>query len=111
MNEIDIEKLITAEQRRRQSADRAHLQWLADAQRGDLKRWSTQRRRVARSVALVLLVAIPTTYAMILPQRGASPVLCNLRGDKLLVIDRACSPLGNCSNRPVADWMHTVGVN
>jgi len=111
MKEQDIEQLLAAEQRRRQAADRDHLRQLAQEQGADLGRWCAHRRMVVRTVALVLLVAVPAVYAALLPQRDPASVLCNQRGDELLVIDRACSALGNCEDRPVSLLLQNMEDN
>lgn len=110
MNEQEIEKLIMAEQRRRQLADKTHLQQLAYEQSGDLRRWSARRRMVVRLMAVVFMLAIPSAYAMILPQREAKQVICNLHGDEQLVLNRACSSVGICENRPVVGWMQSLNI-
>lgn len=108
MKEYDIEQLIATEQRRRQEADREHLQQLAREQGADLGHWCAQRRTVVRAVAMVVLVAIPSVYAMLLPQREAEHVLCNRSGEEMLVLNRACGALGNCEKQHMNDYMLTM---
>ncbi len=108
MKEQEIVQLIAAEQRRRQEADREHLLKLAREQGGDLKGWCARRRMAARAVAAALLVAVPSVYTLLLPERKAAAVLCNQRGEEMLVLNRACSTVGNCENRQLNVWMHTM---
>ena len=106
MENIDITQLIEAEQARRHAADEAHVRQLARQQRADLGRWCATRRTVVRSVAMVVLLAVPGIYAMLLPQREPDMVLCNIPDDKPLVVTRACSALGNCGDRQVINMMN-----
>lgn len=102
--EDKVFRLIEAEQVRRRRADAAHLQRLSRELGGDVQGWCATRRRALRVAAMALLLLLPGCYALLLPQRvDDSHVLCNLRGDEQLVVNRACSSLGNCGNRLVSN--------
>ena len=107
MEEKDILQLIEAEQARRRAADAAHVRRLAREQRGDLGAWCSARRHALRAAAMVVLLALPAGWYMLLPQRTDDrQVLCNIPADKPLVVARACSALGNCSDRQVINMMN-----
>ncbi len=105
--EDNVFRLIEAEQVRRRRADAAHLQRLSRKLGGDVQGWCATRRRALRVAAMALLLLLPGCYALLLPQRvDDSHVLCNQRGDELLVLNRACSSLGNCDNRLISSVLY-----
>lgn len=86
--------------------DREHLQTMADELNQGLREWSASRRRVWRTVALVVAVVLPIGWYMLLPQRvDDRRVMCNIPGDEGLVLNRACTALGNCDSRSVAGML------
>lgn len=102
MEEKDILQLIEAEQVRRRAADAGHVRRLAREVGGDLGAWCSTRRHALWAAAMVLLVLLPAGWYMLLPQRvDDRQVLCNLRGEEQLVLNRACSAVGNCGERLV----------
>lgn len=110
MKEDDVLKLIEAEQRRRRAADAGHMRRLSREVGGDLGAWCSARRHAVRAAAMALLVLLPGTLFMLLPQRTDDrQVLCNLRGEEQLVLNRACSAVGNCTNALVSNMMNGVG--
>ena len=105
MQEQDIIKLIEAEQARRRRADAEHLRQLSQGLVGDAEGFCSHRRLVLRVAALVLIVLVPGIYALLLPQRvDDRQVLCNLQGDEMLVLNRACSALGTCDDPQVVKF-------
>jgi hypothetical protein len=103
MDEKDILQLIETEQARRRAADAEHVRRLAREQRGDLGAWCAARRHAVRAAAMALLLALPAGWYMLLPQRvDESRVLCNIKGEEQLVVNRACAALGSCDNPAVA---------
>ena len=107
MEEKDILKLIEAEQARRRAADAGHVRRLAREVGGDLGAWCSARRHALRAAAMVVLLALPAGWYMLLPQRTDDrQVLCNIPADKPLVVARACSALGNCGDRQVINMMN-----
>lgn len=110
MEEKDILQLIEAEQARRRAADAGHVGRLAREQRGDLGTWCAARRHAVRAAAMVMLLALPAGWYMLLPQRvDESRVLCNIRGEEQLVLNRACAALGSCDNPAVAQLIPDGG--
>lgn len=106
MDEKEIIKLIEAEQARRRKADEEHLRHLVERHIDDLGPWCTHRCAVVRAVAMALLVLLPTGWYMMLPQRTDDrQVLCNVRGEEALVVNRVCSVVGNCADRQVINIM------
>lgn len=106
MKEMDVEQLIAREQARRRGADEEHLRYLVERHTGDLGPWCARRRAVVRAVAMALLVLLPTGWFMLLHQRTDDrQVLCNVRGDEALVVNRVCSVVGNCADQQVINIM------
>lgn len=106
MDDKDIIQLIEAEQARRRKADEGHLRHLVERHTDDLGPWCAHRRVVVRAIAMALLVLLPTGWYMMLPQRTDDrQVLCNVRGDEALVVNRVCSVMGNCADRQVINIM------
>lgn len=100
--EIDIIKLIEAEQAVRREADAAHVRRLTHEVGGDVEAWCSTWRHTLRVAAMALLLLLPGAWFMVLPQRvDDRQVVCNLRGEEQLVVNRACSSLGNCGDRQV----------
>ena len=59
-----------------------------------------------RAAAMVVLLALPAGWYMLLPQRTDDrQVLCNVRGDEALVVNRVCSVVGNCADQQVINIM------
>ena len=107
MDEKDILKLIEAEQARRRAADAEHVRRLAREQRGDLGAWCSARLHAVRAAAMALLVLLPAGWYMLLPQRTDDrQVLCNVRGEEALVVNRVCSVVGNCADRQVINILN-----
>ena len=107
MEEKDILQLIEAEQARRRAADAGHVRRLAREVGGDLGAWCSARRHALRAAAMVVLLALPAGWYMLLPQRTDDrQVLCNIPADKPLVVARACGALGNCGDRQVINMMN-----
>lgn len=106
MDDKDIIQLIEAEQARRRKADEEHLRHLVERHTDGLGPWCARRRAVVRAIAMALLVLLPTGWYMMLPQRTDDrQVLCNVRGDEALVVNRVCSVVGNCADRQVINIM------
>lgn len=106
MDEKEIIKLIEAEQARRLKADEEHLRHLVERHTADLGPWYARRRAVVRAIAMALLVLLPTGWYMMLHQRTDDrQVLCNVRGDEALVVNRVCSVVGNCADQQVINIM------
>ena len=107
MDEKDILQLIEAEQARRRAADAGHVRRLAREAGGDLGAWCSARRHALRAAAMVVLLALPAGWYMLLPQRTDDrQVLCNVRGEEALVVNRACSVVGNCAERQVVNMLN-----
>ena len=107
MDEKDILQLIEAEQARRRAADAKHVRRLSREVGGDVRAWSSARRHALRAAAMVVLLALPAGWYMLLPQRTDDrQVLCNVRGEETLVVNRACSALGNCAERQVVNILN-----
>ena len=107
MEEKDILQLIEAEQARRRAADAGHVRRLAREQHGDLGAWCSARLHAVRAAAMVLLVLLPTGWFLLLPQRTDDrQVLCNVRGEEALVVNRVCSVVGNCAERQVVNILN-----
>lgn len=103
MDEKEILQLIEAEQARRRAADAEHVRRLAREVGGDLRAWCATRRHAVRAAAMALLLALPAGWYMLLPQRTDDrQVLCNIKGEEQLVVNRACAALGSCDNPAVA---------
>ena len=112
MEEKDILRLLEAEQARRREADAGHVRRLAHEVGGDLGAWCSTRRHAMRAAAMALLVLLPAGWYMLLPQRvDDRQVLCNQRGEEQLVLNRACSAVGNCSNVLVSSMLNGGGTN
>lgn len=112
MDEKDILKLIEAEQARRRAADAAHVERLSREVGGDVGAWCSTWRHAMRATAMVLLLLLPGALFMLLPQRmDDSHVLCNQRGEEQLVLNRACSAIGNCANPLVSSMLDGGGTN
>ena len=59
---------------------------------------------------MALLLLLPGTLFMLLPQRvDDRQVLCNQRGEEQLVLNRACSSIGNCANPLVSSMLNRGG--
>lgn len=58
--------------------DSRHLRQLAGDM--ELHSWCRRRRRVVVTVAMVVMLGLPTAYAALLPQRAAEQVACNMQG-------------------------------
>ena len=102
MEEKDIIRLIEAEQARRRATDAAHVRRLSREVGGDVGAWCSTWRHATRAAAMALLLLLPGTLFMLLPQRvDDRQVLCNQRGEEQLVLNRACSAVGNCGERLV----------
>ena len=103
MDEKDILQLIEAEQARRRAADAGHVRRLVERERPGLGPWCAARRSVWRVAASVAVLLVAGGWYMLLPQRvDDRRVLCNIKGEEQLVVNRACSALGSCSNPAVA---------
>lgn len=103
MDEKEILQLIEAEQARRRAADAGHVRRLSREAGGNLGAWCSARLHAVRAAAMALLVLLPTGWYMLLPQRvDESRVLCNIKGEEQLVVNRACAALGSCDNPAVA---------
>ena len=108
MEEKEILQLIEAEQVRRREADAGHVRRLAREVGGDLGAWCSTRRHALRAAAMALLVLLPAGWYMLLPQRvDDRQVLCNLRGEEQLVLNRACSAVGNCGESMVINFIRS----
>lgn len=106
MEEKDILQLIEAEQARRRAADAGHVRQLSREVGGDVGAWCSARRHAVRAAAMALLVLLPAGWYMLLPQRTDDrQVLCNVRGEEALVVNRVCSVMGNCADRQVINIM------
>ena len=107
MDEKDILQLIEAEQARRRVADAGHVRRLSREVGGDVGAWCSARRHAMRAAAMALLVLLPAGWYMLLPQRTDDrQVLCNVRGEEALVVNRACSVVGNCAERQVVNILN-----
>ena len=102
MEEKDIIRLIETEQARRREADAEHVRQLSREVGGDVGAWCSTWRHAVRAAAMALLLLLPGTLFVLLPQRvDDRQVLCNQRGEEQLVLNRACSVVGNCGERQV----------
>lgn len=107
MDEKDILQLIEAEQARRREADAGHVRRLSREVGGDVEAWCSTWRHATRAVAMALLVLLPAGWYILLPQRTDDrQVLCNLRGEEALVVNRVCSVMGNCAERQVINILN-----
>ena len=107
MEEKDIVRLIEAEQARRRAADAEYVSRLSREVGGDVAHWCSTWRHATRAAAMALLLLLPGTLFMVLPQRvDDRQVLCNIPADKPLVVARACSALGNCGDRQIINMMN-----
>ena len=107
MEEKDILQLIEAEQARRREADAGHVRRLAREVGGNLGAWCSARLHAVRAAAMALLVLLPTGWFLLLPQRTDDrQVLCNVRGEEALVVNRVCSVVGNCAERQVVNILN-----
>ena len=108
MEEKDILQLIEAEQARRRAADAGHVRRQAHEVGGDVRAWCSTWRHATRAAAMALLVLLPTGWFLLLPQRvDDRQVLCNLRGEEQLVLNRACSAVGNCGESMVINFIRS----
>ena len=74
---------------------------------GDVGAWCSTWRHALRVAAMALLVLLPGTWLMVLPQRvDDRQVLCNVRGEEALVVNRVCSVMGNCAERQVVNILN-----
>lgn len=106
----EIEQLIVREQARRREADAGHVRRLSREVGGDVAHWCSTWLHATRSVAMALLMLLPGTLFIVLPQRVDNrQVLCNQRGEEQLVLNRACSSLGNCANPLVSSMLNGGG--
>lgn len=80
MTDNDIEQLIASEATLRRGADQRHLESLTDELNADLGPWCARRRRIMAIVAIGLLVALPITYSLLLPDSHGPQVVCNMAG-------------------------------
>lgn len=107
MDEKDILQLIEAEQARRRAADAEHVRRLSREVGGDVRAWCAARRHAMRAAAMALLVLLPAGWYILLPQRTDDrQVLCNVRGEEALVVNRVCSVVGNCAERQVVNILN-----
>ncbi len=103
----EIEQLIAREQARRRAADAGHVERLSHEVGGDVGAWCSTWRHALRVAAMVLLVLLPAGWYMLLPQRTDDrQVLCNVRGEETLVVNRVCSVMGNCAERQVVNILN-----
>ena len=106
MKEKDIIMMIDETAAWQQEADRQYLEDLGHRATSDLHRWKRARIVVWNIAASVMVVVIAGVYAMLLPQRTDDrQVLCNVRDDEALVVNRVCSVMGNCADRQVINIM------
>ena len=107
MDEKEILQWIEAEQARRRAADAEHVRRLSREVGGDVRAWCATRRHAVRAAAMVVLLALPAGWYMLLPQRTDDrQVLCNVRGEEMLVVNRVCSVVGNCAERQVINILN-----
>ena len=107
MDEKDILQLIEAEQARRRAADAGHVRRLSREAGGNLGAWCSARLHAVRAAAMALLVLLPAGWYMLLPQRTDDrQVLCNIKGEEQLVVNRVCSVVGNCAERQVVNILN-----
>ena len=111
MKEKDIQRMIDETAAWRCEADRSHLEALGRHAADDLRRWQHRRMLVWNVAASVAVVVVAGAYTLLLPQRvDDRRVLCNVRGEEALVVNRACSAIGTCSNPAVARILPDGGV-
>ncbi len=107
MDEKEILQLIEAEQARRRAADAEHVRRLSREVGGDVRAWCAARRHAMRAAAMALLVLLPAGWYILLPQRTDDrQVLCNVRGEEALVVNRVCGVVGNCAERQVVNILN-----
>ncbi len=70
-------------------ADMEHVRQLMAQMTEGLPEWCQRRRRNARIVMMVLLVAAPTLCFFALPQSEPTLVACNMTGGEAQVVDCA----------------------
>ena len=73
----------------RRSDDAAHLRQLGGTMNAGLGEWCVRRRRNVRIVMTLLLVALPSAWYVVLPQRAPEMVACNMAGGEAMVVDCA----------------------
>ena len=112
MDEKEILRMIDETAAWQREADSEHLRLLGHRMTSDLRRWQQRRTiawRVAASAAVVLIAG---AYYLLLPQRvDDRKVICNQRGEEQLVVNRACSAIGNCSNPLVSSTLNGGGTD
>jgi hypothetical protein len=105
MDEIDIIRLIEAEQAHRRRTDAEHVRQLSRGLAGDAEGFCSHCRLMLRTAAMVLIILLPGVYALLLPQRvDDRHVLCNQQGGEQLVLNRACNALGTCNDPNVVKF-------
>lgn len=86
MNEKELNLMLSGEAARRQRQTALHMQRLADELDEGYGAWHERYMRLSRVAAMVVLLAVPSVYAMLLPQRDPVAVCCNQRGGDEAVV-------------------------
>lgn len=87
MTERDIQQLMERERMRRSREDREHVECLAAGATEGLHEWSARVKRIGATVVTVVLLAVPTAYAALLPSpAGSGLVACNQYGGQEAVL-------------------------
>lgn len=112
MDEKDILRMIDETAAWQRQADRKHLDELDERLTGDLRLWQHRRTIVWHAAASAAVIVVASAYFMLLPQRvNDRQVLCNHQGEEQLVVNRACSAIGNCSNPLVSSTLNGRGTD
>ena len=87
-NERNTERTtgIDEEQRR---ADMNHVMQRAAELTATLPSWCARQRRIRRVVMSILLLLLPTTLFLVLPQNETTLVACNMAGGEQQVVECA----------------------
>lgn len=91
----EIERMIdaVAEDSRRREMER--IRPMVNGLDSGMGEWIARRRRNSAIAATLLLLAVPPAYAMLLPQRHADNVVCNMTGGRDAVL--------GCANQIIAN--------
>ncbi|MBO7101752.1 MAG: hypothetical protein J6V98_07010 [Bacteroidales bacterium] len=89
MTENDIERMIAAEARTLRDEDSRHIEGLMSDLNADLQPWCARQRRLHTLLAIGLLVAVTTSYGLLLPTDQRPQVVCNQIGGNEAVMQCA----------------------
>lgn len=98
IKQYDIEQLIVQEAASRRREDREHLAELQHRIEADSGTLVSHGHRLSAATAMATLLAVPSAYAAVLPERVPERVVCNQRGEEAHVMACACISMGREEN-------------